>query len=100
MPLGFGVFLFSVFIVADAQLSLLQRDLSLTRREDGTAIISCEVSGLGSNNYVHWYQKKDEEPFRRLLYISYGGIKSHDSSLTDEEKKIISKPKEQARVMP
>ncbi|KAJ8272918.1 hypothetical protein GJAV_G00094970 [Gymnothorax javanicus] len=98
MPLGFGVVLFSVFILIDAKRTLTQRDLSLTKREGNTVSIHCEASGLSSDDYVHWYQKKDEEPFRRLLYISNAdGSKFPDSTLTKDEKDSFSTDKTQSR---
>ncbi|KAI7809747.1 T-cell receptor gamma [Triplophysa rosa] len=33
----------------------------------------CKVTGLDSDDYVHWYHKKDGGTFKRLLYISESG---------------------------
>ncbi|KAJ8272916.1 hypothetical protein GJAV_G00094950 [Gymnothorax javanicus] len=98
MPLGFGVVLFSVFILIDAERTLTQRDLYLTKRVGNTVFIRCEASGLSSGDYVHWYQKKDEEPFRRLLYISNAdGSKILDSTLAKDEKDSFSTEKTPSR---
>lgn len=48
-----------------------------------TASFRCEVTGLGSSNYVHWY-KKVGGTFKRLLYISQSGV------ATSEAKEIVA----------
>ncbi|XP_028256153.1 immunoglobulin lambda-1 light chain-like [Parambassis ranga] len=54
---------------------LIQEDASLTRRVGGNVSFSC--GGCGSNSYVYWYQKKDNDKFRLILYIrSDGSINS------------------------
>ncbi|XP_064202909.1 immunoglobulin kappa light chain-like isoform X1 [Anguilla rostrata] len=79
MFLGSGIILFSVVIVADA-LSLVQKTISVTATVGDTAVLTCEATGLSSSDYVHWYQKKEGEPFKRVLYIDFGGRKVHDST--------------------
>uniref|UniRef100_A0AAY5ELG8 Ig-like domain-containing protein n=1 Tax=Electrophorus electricus TaxID=8005 RepID=A0AAY5ELG8_ELEEL len=46
---------------------------SLTKLEGKTVFISCKVAGLSGSDYVHWYQKKDGEPFTRILYVKADG---------------------------
>ncbi|KPP63850.1 hypothetical protein Z043_117858, partial [Scleropages formosus] len=51
----------------------LVQDLDYVRKKpDKTVYIPCKPSGLSSGDYVHWYQKKEGQPFKRILYISYG----------------------------
>uniref|UniRef100_A0A096LVV2 Immunoglobulin V-set domain-containing protein n=1 Tax=Poecilia formosa TaxID=48698 RepID=A0A096LVV2_POEFO len=54
---------------------LVQDDLSLTRRSGQSVSISCGTGQCGTN-YVYWYQKKDTETFRAILYIYSGGSPS------------------------
>ncbi|XP_051553260.1 immunoglobulin lambda-1 light chain-like isoform X2 [Myxocyprinus asiaticus] len=54
-------------------LTLNQPQKVLVKQTGKTVSFKCEVNGLGNDNYVHWYQKKDGETFKRLLYISASG---------------------------
>ncbi|CAM4591374.1 unnamed protein product [Leuciscus chuanchicus] len=54
-------------------LSLDQNQKVLVKLKGKTVSFRCEVTGLGTSNYVHWYLKKDGETFKRLLYISASG---------------------------
>uniref|UniRef100_A0A8B9H589 Ig-like domain-containing protein n=1 Tax=Astyanax mexicanus TaxID=7994 RepID=A0A8B9H589_ASTMX len=54
-------------------LLLYQPELSWTKPEGKTLYIDCKVTDLGSGNNVHWYQQKDGEALRRILYINNGG---------------------------
>ncbi|MGH0123866.1 UNVERIFIED_CONTAM: hypothetical protein FKN15_056069 [Acipenser sinensis] len=61
------------FFIAGGVLgvSLEQNQLSITIRESGrTARIRCKVLPEGSVNtqHIHWYQQKDGESLKRLLY--------------------------------
>uniref|UniRef100_A0A8C9XHH1 Ig-like domain-containing protein n=1 Tax=Sander lucioperca TaxID=283035 RepID=A0A8C9XHH1_SANLU len=53
---------------------LIQEDLSLTRRVGGKVSFSCRGTEQCDSNYdyVFWYQKRDTETFRRILYIRRG----------------------------
>uniref|UniRef100_A0A3B3U4P4 Immunoglobulin V-set domain-containing protein n=1 Tax=Poecilia latipinna TaxID=48699 RepID=A0A3B3U4P4_9TELE len=52
----------------------LVQDLTLTRRSGQSVSISCGTGQCGT--YVAWYQKKDTETFRAILYITSGGSPS------------------------
>ncbi|XP_042285201.1 immunoglobulin lambda-1 light chain-like [Thunnus maccoyii] len=49
---------------------LIQDDLTLTRRVGENVSFSCGGTDQCNDNYVYWYQKKDKETFRRILYIN------------------------------
>ncbi|XP_042285196.1 immunoglobulin lambda-1 light chain-like [Thunnus maccoyii] len=51
---------------------LIQDDLTLTRRVGETVSFSCGGTDqcYSGAPYVFWYQKKDKETFRRILYIN------------------------------
>ncbi|ROL44578.1 Immunoglobulin lambda-1 light chain [Anabarilius grahami] len=46
----------------------LQQKISLTKAEDKLAIIDCQVH-LNCWDYIHWYQQKEGEPLKRILYV-------------------------------
>ncbi|KAI1902056.1 hypothetical protein AGOR_G00040790 [Albula goreensis] len=71
MFLGTGVILLSVILGIEAQRSVSQKKASWTKSKGKSVIFDCEATGLSSGDYVHWYQKKEGEPFKRVLYISY-----------------------------
>ncbi|KAI4900317.1 hypothetical protein NFI96_028597, partial [Prochilodus magdalenae] len=54
-------------------LTVEQSELSRTKPEDKSAYISCKVKDLGSGNFVHWYQQKDGEALKRILYVNKQG---------------------------
>lgn len=54
-------------------LTVEQTELSWTKPEGKSAYITCRVSGLSSRNYVHWYQQKDGEALKRILYVNAAG---------------------------
>ncbi|XP_076828206.1 uncharacterized protein LOC143474584 [Brachyhypopomus gauderio] len=54
-------------------LTVDQSELSLTKEAGKSAFISCTVTDLSDSNYVHWYQHKDGEVFKRILYVNKGG---------------------------
>ncbi|KAF7478202.1 Hypothetical predicted protein [Marmota monax] len=59
------------WICGDSKIRLFQDQITLTRRSDRTAHISCKVSGIPLQNaIVHWYQLKEGEPLKRILYGS------------------------------
>ncbi|XP_067460790.1 immunoglobulin lambda-1 light chain-like [Thunnus thynnus] len=49
---------------------LIQKDLTLTRRVGENVSFSCGGTDQCDDNFVYWYQKKDTETFRRILYIN------------------------------
>lgn len=61
-------------------LELYQDRLSWVKSKGKSVFISCRVTGLSSGNYVHWYQKKDGQPFTRVLYIDSRGVSTADTS--------------------
>lgn len=68
-------------------VTLEQEDFSITKEEGKTGNIFCKVTGLYSNNYVHWYQKKEgEEVLKRILYIKSGSREPvHDANYAGAE---------------
>ncbi|MCI4377668.1 hypothetical protein PGIGA_G00206170, partial [Pangasianodon gigas] len=71
--------LFSLVTEAVLGVTLEQKDLSMTKEEGKRVSISCNVTGL-STDYVHWYQKKDNEALTRILYVESGSKPVHDSN--------------------
>lgn len=61
-------------------MSLNQPQKVLIKVKGKTVSFRCEVTGLGSDNYVHWYQKKVGETFKRILYISHSGVATSEAS--------------------
>ncbi|KAJ8389218.1 hypothetical protein AAFF_G00122380 [Aldrovandia affinis] len=51
---------------------LLQETLSLTRSTGKTVSITCKGT-TGCESYIHWYQKKEKEAFKRILYMALSG---------------------------
>ncbi|XP_030257732.1 uncharacterized protein LOC115572075 [Sparus aurata] len=57
----------SALVAMAAQL--IQEDLTLTRRVDGDVSFSCRgTDQCDSDVYIGWFQKKDTETFKRILY--------------------------------
>ena len=54
-------------------LTLEQRDFSWKKQRGKRANIKCTVTGLQSGDYVHWYQQKDGEAPKRILYVNQDG---------------------------
>uniref|UniRef100_A0A8C2DUX8 Ig-like domain-containing protein n=1 Tax=Cyprinus carpio TaxID=7962 RepID=A0A8C2DUX8_CYPCA len=67
--------IFSLLLLGTAVLgvTLDQSPKVLVRGEGKTIFLPCNVTGLGSSDYIHWYQVKDGQAPSRLLYISQGG---------------------------
>lgn len=62
-------------------VKLTQSDLSMTKQKGKTVHIICEVTDLSTNNYVHWYQKKDGEALTRIMYVKKGSQEPvHDAN--------------------
>ncbi|XP_052494364.1 uncharacterized protein LOC128046295 [Budorcas taxicolor] len=60
----------------DIKMKISQHQLSSTRRPDRTVHISCKLSGVPLENaIVHWYQEKEGEPLKRILYGSANSYK-------------------------
>lgn len=67
MPLNYVL----CFSDGDTKMRISQDQPSFTRRPDRTVHISCKLSGVPLENaIVHWYQQKEGEPLRRILYDS------------------------------
>uniref|UniRef100_A0A3B3UZA7 Ig-like domain-containing protein n=1 Tax=Poecilia latipinna TaxID=48699 RepID=A0A3B3UZA7_9TELE len=52
---------------------LVQDDLTLTRRSGQSVSFSCGGTDQCGGYAVVWYQKKDTETFRAILYITSNG---------------------------
>ncbi|KAL6490298.1 hypothetical protein MHYP_G00006430 [Metynnis hypsauchen] len=77
------VVLFSVIVGVLGQ-TVEQPELSWTKSQNKRARINCIVTGLQSNNYVHWYQQKDGEALKRILYVNKGGTSPvHNADLRE-----------------
>ncbi|KAL7879888.1 hypothetical protein SRHO_G00021420 [Serrasalmus rhombeus] len=76
------IILFSLTQVAVLGLTLEQSKLSWTKPVGNTAYISCKVTDL-STTYIHWYQQKDGEAPKRILYASNDGSVVPDSNFKE-----------------
>jgi len=47
----------------------LQQKISLTKAEEKLAIIDCHFTS-DCRYYIHWYQQKEGEPLKRILYAN------------------------------
>ncbi|KAG1969746.1 hypothetical protein F2P79_001642 [Pimephales promelas] len=47
----------------------LQQKISLTKAEEKLAIIDCHYTSSDCRYYIHWYQQKEGEPLKRILYV-------------------------------
>ena len=59
------------FTVAASGQRLQQDQISKTRREKQSVSFSCKVTGRCGANLVHWYQKREGEPFTWILYFDF-----------------------------
>ncbi|MEQ2192987.1 hypothetical protein XENOCAPTIV_021097, partial [Xenoophorus captivus] len=55
---------------------LSQDDLTFTKRVGHTVSFSCGGTDQCGSNVVTWYQKKETDTFRPILYITSGGSTS------------------------
>ncbi|XP_055741970.1 immunoglobulin lambda-1 light chain-like [Salvelinus fontinalis] len=69
-----------VMSLAASGQRLQQDQISKTRREKKSVSFGCKVTGSCWGNLVHWYQKKEGEPFTWILYFNSGD--NSDSSAT------------------
>ncbi|XP_014016534.2 immunoglobulin lambda-1 light chain [Salmo salar] len=66
-----GITIFSLFLVAASGQRLQQDQISKTRREKQSVSFGCKVTGSCFGNLVHWYQKREGEPFSWILYFDF-----------------------------
>uniref|UniRef100_A0A8C2DW04 Ig-like domain-containing protein n=1 Tax=Cyprinus carpio TaxID=7962 RepID=A0A8C2DW04_CYPCA len=71
-------------------LSLTQTQKVLLKQKGKSVSFTCEVEGLGSSNFVHWYHKKDGETFKRILYISESGSATTEATVGNVIKRFGS----------
>uniref|UniRef100_A0A8C1M3W0 T cell receptor gamma variable 5 n=1 Tax=Cyprinus carpio TaxID=7962 RepID=A0A8C1M3W0_CYPCA len=67
--------------------SLNQTQKVLVKQKGKSVSFTCEVKGLASGGFVHWYHKKDGETFKRILYISESGTATTEATGFTAEKK-------------
>ncbi|KAI4885902.1 hypothetical protein NFI96_005621, partial [Prochilodus magdalenae] len=73
MYLGVCAVLLSVITVGVLGQRVEQPEFFWTKALNKRAYISCKVTGLQDSNYVHWYQQKDGEAPKRILYVNKDG---------------------------
>ncbi|KAI4883796.1 hypothetical protein NFI96_009160 [Prochilodus magdalenae] len=66
------IILFSLTPVAVLGVTVEQSELLWTMPAGKKVYISCKVTGL-TTGYVHWYQQKDGEALKRILYTRQDG---------------------------
>lgn len=57
----------------ESLLTLKQTKKVWVKQKSKSVSFECEVTDLSSGGYVHWYHKKDDGTFKRILYISESG---------------------------
>ena len=66
--------------VAVLGLTVEQSQLFWTKPVGKRVFISCRVTDL-TTDYIHWYQQKDGEALKRILYIKHDATRpTHDSN--------------------
>lgn len=76
----------------------LEQKMSLTKAVDKTAVIDC-IFPSDCSDYIHWYQQKEGEPLKRILYTSITSAStSNDAGF--ESFKIDRKPSNLALKIP
>ncbi|KAL7879885.1 hypothetical protein SRHO_G00021390 [Serrasalmus rhombeus] len=70
MLLNMYIIFFSLTQVAVLGLTVEQSELSWTKPAGKSVYISCKVRDL-TTDYIHWYQQKDSDALKRILYIKH-----------------------------
>uniref|UniRef100_W5N018 Ig-like domain-containing protein n=1 Tax=Lepisosteus oculatus TaxID=7918 RepID=W5N018_LEPOC len=75
-----------IYIGSENDSKSEQDKATLTKGSGKTARIACKYKGSGFDSaIIHWYQKKENEAMRRILYIqSVGGTPTYDN-VNDKE---------------
>uniref|UniRef100_A0A9J8A4D3 T-cell receptor gamma, type unspecified n=1 Tax=Cyprinus carpio carpio TaxID=630221 RepID=A0A9J8A4D3_CYPCA len=68
-------------------LKLEQTKKVWVKQKGKSVSFECEVEGLGSGNFVHWYHKKNNGTFKRILYISKSGTATSEATDVVADKK-------------
>ncbi|XP_064792584.1 uncharacterized protein LOC135513653 [Oncorhynchus masou masou] len=66
-----SIIIFSIFLVAASGQRLQQDQISKSMREKQSVSFGCKVTDRCRGNLVHWYQKREGEPFTRILYFDF-----------------------------
>ncbi|XP_073704772.1 immunoglobulin kappa light chain-like [Garra rufa] len=74
------IILLLVMPAAVLGVSVDQGPKVLVKAKGKTVYLPCKATGLGSSDYIHWYQIKDGEAPSRLLYISEAGSFTRDTN--------------------
>ncbi|XP_042623766.1 uncharacterized protein LOC109090164 [Cyprinus carpio] len=92
-------FLFLIYLLCNVDGNVeLQQKSSLIKSVDKTVVIDCNYPS-DCSGYIHWYQLKEENPLRRILYSSIsGGATNNDAGF--ESFKIDRKPSNLALKIP
>uniref|UniRef100_W5N059 T cell receptor gamma variable 9 n=1 Tax=Lepisosteus oculatus TaxID=7918 RepID=W5N059_LEPOC len=60
--------------LSETAITLKQDQVTLTKGTTKTARISCKVNAENfGREYIHWYQQKEGEALKRILYIAGAG---------------------------
>ncbi|KAL1280470.1 hypothetical protein QQF64_015070 [Cirrhinus molitorella] len=65
----------------------------LVKTKGKTVYLPCKADGLGSSDYIHWYQLKDGKAPSRLLYISERGVVTPDTNNPEAKDFTVDKAK-------
>uniref|UniRef100_A0A672NB22 Immunoglobulin V-set domain-containing protein n=1 Tax=Sinocyclocheilus grahami TaxID=75366 RepID=A0A672NB22_SINGR len=86
-----------LFFAVDGNVKMQQK-ISLTKSVDKTVVIDCNFPS-DCSGYIHWYQLKEGQTLRRILYSSIsGGATNNDAGF--ESFKIDRKPSNLALKIP